>query len=414
MWRAVCAGGLSLGALGVALGLAGCTGAPAQPTASGPRDATRDDETRLARMYAELQDDIFTAYDRDEPPELVSSAIDPRLGVARIGAGPGDVYISVLSAAGDRTAALSRWPLDVRSTHTDAKSKHLEIQISVDQTAAWMADEVSWRIEMCDGGAANPQRITAVVPLRVTGLYARDGDRWVSLVEHLSFASPPLPLPAAASRPIQSAAVAPRLGDPLRDVLTRGLYRVGHDPAAVAQDRGALVLGPVVADEWHGPRVLEARLPEGALEDPRIGLVGSPATATVAYWIGDYLARVPARPGVAAGEARMRATHVFEKRWFDAPGGQPGDRSCRLDDRDIREATERAKLVAAHCQWVLVQSHLSQPITDDALTGLVFGTALISAAPLRFECPDGSRPSGPTAPGAGLRPAPTPPVARTP
>jgi hypothetical protein len=35
---------------------------------------------------------------------------------------------------------------------------------------------------------------------------------------------------------------------------------------------------------------------------------------------------------------------------------------------------------------MLVQTHMSQPITDDKLTRLVFGTALVSIKPLRLHC----------------------------
>jgi hypothetical protein len=385
-------------AVGALAGLAaGCSGAPPRGTAPPLAQPGRDDETRLAREYSELTDDILTAYDRDEPPELGTGMIDRRIGGARIGAGPDDVYL-----AGELARALSRWPLDVdRSTRTEVRSKNLEVQISLDQTAAWMADEVSWRIQLCER--------TAVIPLRITALYAHDGDRWVQIVEHLSFGFRPVPGEAPA---IKTEVVSGDLRDELSGVLARGVFRVPHDPTVAAQSEGALVLGPDMADEWHGPRVLEARLPPGTLESRRVGLVGrNPRTATIAYWVGNYLAGLP------AGKARMRVTHVFEKRWFESPGDGPAEgKSCQLDDKDLKDVSPRVADVAAHCRWMVVQSHMSQPITDSELARQVFGTALRSSRPLRLDCSDGPHTAAPaaTAPGAGRRPEPSPPGAGTP
>ncbi|HEY0477436.1 MAG TPA: hypothetical protein VGD37_07915 [Kofleriaceae bacterium] len=378
-------------ALVVAAGLAaGCPGAPSRPAPAASDSATRDDETRLTRQYNELQDDIFTSYDRDEPPELGTRMIDARIGAARIGAGPSDVHL------GDLSHAPSRWPLDVgRSIRTEVRSKSLELHIALDQTAGWMADEVSWRIDICGR--------SAVIPLRITALYAQDGDRWVPVVEHLSFGASAVQGAPPLSAPIKAGVVSAALRDQLLDVVTRALLRTPHDPGAIAgQSQGGLVLGPDAADEWHGARVLDARLPPGKFGDPRIGVIGrTPATATVAYWIGPY-----AVAGAPAGAA-LRATHVFEKRWFDTPGGLPSaTRSCHLEDKDAR--TGRAAEVAAHCRWMLVQSHLSQPIGDDELAGLVFGSARLSSSPLKLVCDE--RPRA-TAPAAGPRPAATPPTA---
>jgi hypothetical protein len=362
--------------------------------------AAGDDEaTRRARLFVELQDDILTSYDRDEPPDLDTGMIDPKIGTARIGAGPGDVYI-----AGDLARAPSRWPLDVdRATRTEVRSKLLSIHIAADQSAAWASDELSWRIEMCGR--------TAVIPLRLTALYAHDGDRWVPVFEHLSFGWPPTPLDAPLPKAIKTEVVSGDLRDELSGVLGRGLLRVPHDASVVAQDPGAFVLGPDAGDEWHGAAVLDARLPAGKLEDRRVGTVGrNTAKATIAYWVGNYIADIPARPGFAAGKVRMRVTHVFEKRRAAPREGKPGDaRSCASASSD--------------CRWTLVQSHMSQPISDDELTNLVFGTSLVSAKPLALDCSEGGRvrapaaaprrgtsPSAPRAP-----PAPQPPPAtRTP
>jgi hypothetical protein len=359
--------------LGGLAGLVGCAGAPARSAAPIDRP-TRDDESRQTRQYNELEDDILSSYERDEPPELATGTIDPRIGSIRIGAGPDDVHLS-----SDRGRAPGRLPLGIdRSIRTEVRSKHLELTIALDQTAAWMSDELSWRIDTCGR--------TAVIPLRITALYARDGDRWVTVFEHLSFGRSPAPGEGVAPRAIKTEVVSGDLRDELSGVIARGLFREPHDPTVAAQSGGALVLGPDAGDEWHGARVLTAQLPGGTLEDRRVGLVGrNPATATLAYWVGNYNATVPARPGAAAGKARLRVSHVFEKRWFDTRDQPTEGKSCGLDDNQARDP-ERRKAVEDHCRWMLVQSHMSQPIQDEALIGLVFGTAPTSSTPLQFDC----------------------------
>jgi hypothetical protein len=343
----------------VPLLIAGCAGGSGKAAPSTEPQATAEDPaTHLAHVLIELQDDILASYERDEPPELDSSMIVPRIGTARIGAGPGDVYI-----AGDLARAPSRWPLDVdHAMQTAVRSKNLSIQVAVDQTAAWMSDELSWRIQACGR--------TAVIPLRITALYAHDGDRWIPVFEHLSFGWTPTPLDGPQPKAIKTEVVSGDLRDELSGVLGRGLFRAPHDPQVVAQDPGAMVLGPDAADEWHGAAVLSAKLPAGKLEDRRVGTVGrTPAEATVAYWIGNYIADIPARTVFGAGKVRMRVTHVFEKR---RTGSGARARACSGDD----------------CRWMLVQSHMSQPISDDDLTQRVFGTALISPKPLQLDCSD--------------------------
>jgi hypothetical protein len=373
--------------------VAGCPSPASKPSVLPADTGTmrNDDAARLARLFSELQDDVLTSYERDEPPDLDSTMIDPRVGTARIGAGPDDVYI-----ARDLARAPSRWPLDVdRATRTEVRSKHLAIQIAADQSAAWSSDELSWRIEMCGR--------TAVIPLRITALYAHDGDRWVPVFEHLSYGFAPNPASAAMAKPMQPVVASADLGSALAGVVDRGLLRTPHEPAALAQDASALVIGPDVADEWQGEQVLAARIPSGKLEERRIGTVGrGPRAPTIAYWVGNYLADIPAVAGVAAGKIRMRATFVFEKRPV-MRDGTPADPKICIAGPSPRDPGE--------CVWSLVQTHMSQPITDDQLTQQVFGTARLTSKPLALDCSEGTVP---IAPAAAPRPAAhSPPAAQS-
>ncbi|HEY0192334.1 MAG TPA: hypothetical protein VGC42_14540 [Kofleriaceae bacterium] len=386
---------------------------------------TEDEGGHLAHLYSELQDDILTSYDRDEPPELDSGMIDARIGTARIGAGPLDVVLSGDPAAARRP---NRWPLDASfATRAEVRSKALAIQIALDQNAGWMSDELSWRLEVCGR--------VAVIPLRVTALYARDGDRWITIFEHMSFGWPLAPGVAPAPRKLPSAFSSVDLKDELSGVLGRGLFHAPHDASVVAQDPLAIALGPDAGDEWHGRHVVDVKLPDGRLEDRRLGIVGrDPATATVAYWIGSYRAEVPSQNGAPPETVTLRVTHVFEKRHAKrgAVPGVPGEAREPREDDACGPAGGRTDSKAAarnaDCRWTLVQSHVSQPVTADQLTRRVFGSARPAARPIslpwfghllafapkastRLDCSDG-RPAADAAPTPEAAPrAPASPAA---
>jgi len=332
---------------------------------------TDTDVERRQRMLAELQDDILSSYERDEPPDLDTELIDPRIGPARIGVGPGDV----LFGPEVRERASSRWPLRVDQTlKSSVRSKRLDVHLSADRavSAAWMSDELSWRITFCGR--------TAVIPLRVTALYAHDGDRWVQVLEHLSFGRQPVPAAdgGLVGRPMADAIIDARLNDELgREILTlfsqqsqrvRGL--VSLDPEHRAEDdprqpAPSFLLAPDPDSEWHGDDdVARIQIADGRLlkiQDRRVGVIGrSVAKATVAYVVANLV--VELRTG---GQVLLRGTFVFEQR---------------------------------NDKWVIVQGHVSEPITDYALASRVFGTALESVnlesgEALRLTCDDGSRPT---------------------
>ena len=65
------------------LGLLACATPAAKPVAPVKSSGATDDD-RLARMTAELHDDILGGYERDEPPEIESGMIAPAVGGARI------------------------------------------------------------------------------------------------------------------------------------------------------------------------------------------------------------------------------------------------------------------------------------------------------------------------------------------
>ncbi len=361
--------------------LAGCPGAPAKPPAPiADLGSTAESEVeRRQRLLAELTDEILSSYERDDPPDVESLMFSRAVGPARIGVGPGDIYYSPASDPSNNLLhAPSRWPLRLeRETKSEVRSKHLDIHLSADRqvSAAWMSDELSWRITLCGH--------VAVIPLRITALYAHDGDRWIEAFEHLSFAQVPAPQVdpqgGLLGKPIESAVASRKLNDDLSDVLTPLLFHntariaqiVSLDPNHAAESdptkpAPTFLLAPDPEGEWHGDQdVATAQLVDTKLiksEDRRVGTIAtSPDKATIAYWVGNFDADVPARPGIPAGKVRLRGTFVFEKR-----AGS----------------------------WLVVQGHLSEPIYDNDLASRVFGTARISdlqREPLRITCDDGRR-----------------------
>ena len=340
----------------------------------GPKTTSNTDQTggpidsdlqRRQRLISELQDEVLASYERDELPEVETMMIAPEIGPARVGVGPGDVLF------GDdvRRLAWSRWPLQLApGTETKVRSKNLRIHLSHDKgvTAAWMSDELSWRIVLCNR--------TAVIPLRITALYAHDGDRWVQVFEHLSFGRTPMPTADGALRgaPIREAVIDRALSDELSrqlsSLLSAQATRVkltvapgnADDPT---QPAPTFLLGPDPDAEWSGKETIESlRLIDGkvTLDQRRVGLVasGRPDKASIAYWIGNLVADLRHHPGTPASKVLLRGTFIFEKR----------------DDK-----------------WVVVQGHISQPIDDIDLATYVYGTALIWEKPLQITCEDGSR-----------------------
>jgi hypothetical protein len=389
----------------LALALAACSSPPRAPVAHVDTGvgAAEPDDVRRKRLVAELEDDILGSYERDDLPDLDTEMIPPTVGPARIGVGPGDVLF------GDevRQRASSRWPLYLGpSVVTEARSKRLDIHLANDKSisAAWASDEISWRMLVCGH--------IAVFPLRMTALYAHDGDRWVEVFEHLSWGRVPMPYFSTANgdklvnvlrgremlnphdNPIVDRKLADELSAVLQALLSRSPERIGQvvslDPTHRAEDDPSqpaptLLIAPDPEGEWHGDQeVMHLQIVDGSLraEDRRVGTVGpNVVRSTIAYWVGNFVAELAARPGIEAGtKVRLRGTFVFEKR---------------------------------KGRWIVVQGHLSEPIDDFDLASDVLGSSLamseqdfLRKRPLQVSCDDGRRTA--TVPAAAPSSAPAP------
>jgi hypothetical protein len=302
----------------------------------------QSDPRRALRQ--ELLSDVIEGYRRDDPVDLDVPALQAA-GQARIGVGLGDFLVNR-----ELLRPPSRWPL-VSDASPDVVSKLLRVHISNDGTAAWVSDEVSWRLAACGRKAA--------VPLRFTALFARDGERWVNVFEHLSYghdivATKPVSngtteaTETALGRTVTSAVASRELSDIVSRVLAPLL--AGRATTALDRNEDSILVGPRWSDEWSGAAMGTAPIASIALttENRRLGVVGRDVTAaTVAYWIGTVVGQV------GDSKVRLRAPFVLERK---------GD------------------------NWNVVQGHVSVPVEDEELARRTFGTSYIGLNPLRVDC----------------------------
>lgn len=340
----------------LALALAAC-GSPTRRALPQLADqVSNGDRDPKSRLRAELQAEVLDGYERDELPEL-EAAVLPRLGPTRIGVGPGDFLVDQ-----ELLNAPSRWPLMIDpEAVTTVRSKRLELHLAADLSAGWIIDEVSWRIQVCNR--------VLVIPLRITALYARDGDRWVLAVEHISSGAQLPDVESLVGRSVSAAEVAPTIASSVAASVAATFGAPIASSSLLSADAGAALLGPGWSQEWHGAELVGKQLVAGTLtvEEQRVGTVGySPDSATVAFWVGNLVAQTP-----SGTRTRLRASYVLERRG------------------EI---------------WVVVQGHVSLPVDDETFAQTVIGSALVSLNPLVTRCSD-------TSGGAEKDPMPVPSAA---
>jgi hypothetical protein len=328
------------------------------------------EDQRRTRLISELEDDILLSYSDDDSHAFASrlinsSLMDANVGSARIGVDPSDIVIRPLIDP----QSWRRWPLVILpSATTVVRSKRLRVRLSADQKveSAWMSDELSWRVNVCGKMAA--------VPLRITALFAHDGDRWYEVFEHVSFGWTPSGHHRLRGARIRDAfssdqlAAYPNgeLGAPLAKLLSGDRDRIASvvvlEPLRNARLDGTqaeptFILGPGLENEWDSAQDT-TRLDLGVRsvrpEEGRVGLIGT--RGAVGYWIGNFIATR------RSTSVRLRGTFIFEKRCSTKTP------KCQPD------------------KWFIVQGHLSEAIDDHTLATHMFGSAVRSVSPLRFDC----------------------------
>lgn len=335
----------------------------------GPPDPPGDpypgrEQSLRGLLLRELEIEVEEGYDIPTFDLAVpATAVSRQVGAVHIGVGPEEL------AYGTK-GSVDRWPLlplDADGMPLDeAKGKRLEMHLSDDLTAAWVFDEVSYRFPGCvvlDRAGGDNTYKTAALPLRMTALYIRDGERWVEVLEHLSYPQRIGDLVDHADGPVGGKlrnGVDPRarpMEAPIK-VLQRALAvdLTDEERAQVfSSDPDALALWPDPEQELRGGAVTAAAglatsfdAEQIAIESWRIGMspdpTGGVGGGSIAWAAVTIKVDVPKVVGddVTTVTLRLRATFVMERRTTNGV-----------------------------TTWQVVQSHVSSPVSAPALIGTI-------------------------------------------
>src|SRR6266545_4302874 len=246
--------------------------------------------------------------------------------VALFGVPPGDVVVGLRPRAAGRDRRL------FRTMSPTLLAKNLEIHLSPDGSVGWTFDEMSYRVPY--GGRM------ASIPIRNTSLFVRAFDRWVLVMEHLSYPTSidDLRAAAAAHRSEQPARFPSRTAEgPARELVRLVGLLHNAEPRdlgrRVAPAPGTLVLLPDPDHELHG---------QDAATGPSLATLFGP-NATVG--LRDYRVGIAEDSAVAWMAANLVVRTVVNDEQVDI-----GMRGTYVFRRDARG-------------WALVQMHVSAPIS---------------------------------------------------
>lgn len=326
----------------VLLTLTGCSGSARPPTSSPPASASQDtdlglEELRKSLESTVLENNLQLSYGNIE---AFIDGVSADRELQLVGVTPKDVLIGV------RPAGLSVDRRIYRHRIKDGLrilSKNLDVHLSVDGSVGWIYDEMSYRV-MYMGREAS-------IPIRVTGVYVRDVERWVLVAEHMSYGLASDDIVNLKAR--GKLAVGKRLESDYGTSKELGAYLVGlvgqftnagYAAAEVAPADDVLVLLPGSDQEFHGQEVLDAPALAAAfgevstvsVEEFRLQIAPSKRVA----WMLANLSVQTERNGDAV-QIPLRASFVLERR------------------------TDRT--------WELMQAHVSAALHERQLTERVFG-----------------------------------------
>ena len=247
--------------------------------------------------------------------------------------------------------------------------KTLDLHLYHDGSVGWVSDELDYRVPH--------QGREASIPLRFTAVFVRDIDRWVLVMEHVSYALPYQRILAMASRGelerpqkmatrYQTGSPVPMLRnlverrnsadyaamDSFADKMSRRYQRRGQDRDSYLVDENAyLTLLP--AREYRGRDMFRAPSLARTLRNGDRAVAGLKidsyrlfvAANTAVAWMAANLVAITAVPGHGGERDRqveigLRATYVFA---LDSSG------------------------------WNIVQTHVSVPVTEAQLARRIFG-----------------------------------------
>lgn len=249
---------------------------------------------------------------------------------------------------------VGEWPEGIESDRRpyQAKSvrilsKNLEVHLASNPSVSWVSDELSYRVPYKGREAS--------VPIRFTGVYVRDIDRWMLVLEHMSYALPAAELVEKAKNnelsilpPIPNRTSAPRSpnANKIAGRIERAL-RAWHKPGVpmsslVVADTDALIMWPDPDAEYRGlaasaaPKLADS-FGDGAMMGKSQYRVFVGGNERVAWAIANHHIKLPGNHTI-----EVRASYVLEVR---------GDQN----------------------KWFLIQAHASVPLHVKQISERVFG-----------------------------------------
>jgi len=329
-------------ALCVAFGCAVACGGNGDRRVTAPVDARSDPQLDRQALVRDLEATVLENYSQLTLGnfEAFRDGVAGDQPIVLLGVSPRDVVYGVAPPG----VAVDRRPY--RRFGPTIYSKNLDIHLSADGSVAWVFDEISYRVQYMGRQAS--------IPIRVTGVYVRDVERWVLVMEHQSY--------AIASDDILRFAATGQLRKPgemknryvksegASTLLLRTAGRFHNSDERYRQRKlstqdDALILLPDPDHEFRGAKTADApSLPalfgDGAtvgLRDYRVHVARSRRVA----WIAANLVIRATLDGDPV-EVELRATYVFENR--------------------------------SEWGWEIVQMHVSAPVHLRELTRRIFGT----------------------------------------
>jgi len=330
-WLCCLVGGAVLAACGGARKVADVEHVdPMQDVGSGMAELRQDLESTVLENYSHLSLGNLDAY-ADSIAEGLICLLGPRAT---------DLVLDGSPLRGRRDRRLLR-DRDIRMY-----SKNLELHLSKDGSAAWVADEISYRVPH--------QGREAALSLRYTAVFARKAGRWEMLAEHLSY-------PLAVDR-VVTAARAERLPKPSK--MGRVIAKAAEVPASIVRrmhagpaDYRASVLStaasalqwlPDTGAEYRGPAIGTAPrlggLFGGKASFQRVGIIAQVTASETVAWVAE--------------QSRLRVNVAGEEIVFPIQG--------------------LYVMVKSDGGWKVVQSHVSVPLTDGLIDEAVFGDAPVT------------------------------------
>lgn len=326
----------------------------------------RDLETTVLENYLQLTVGNMEAY---------ADGIARDREITILGTGPGDAVTGTGAAAscaggpgGGRLCKITddRLPLrsDIQcgadSLCPTVYSKNLELHLSQDGSVAWILDELSYRLPH--------QGREAAVPLRFTAVLVRDADRWLMVMEHLSY---PLPTEVIQELAATGALVSPSALPPQQESEVRARLLVRHVLRRLTANAEAMrYLARMAAEKSE-------RLGRAWVYEQRALLWPDPRQEfqDTAFYEAPSLADVfgGMRITIPAGEVRLFLSESGSVAWLAF-----NVRATRTGGKDPVTIGMRATAVFELDvdDWNLMQLHVSVPITPEQLEMRVLGAGL--------------------------------------